>query len=258
MQGLAQTDKEQVTIQVAQDLIHLVSHQLLNSAGSLQLICDLWSELDALSAPHKAKTLHVLQREVNFLHRLGRYVLQFDRTSSSELLLNLKPVDMVDLIKHMLPSFQLQGPHREFESHYEADLPLVWGDVERLQDVLNNLVSNALKYSARFSPIIISIYRDNDRIRVSVTNSGSSIPASDEERIFTRFYRGQGHQQSGYGLGLYLAHRLVGQHGGRIWVESSPAKTTTFYFTLLPADQEQPIPTFDGNTDPVTLQVEVQ
>lgn len=246
MQSLAQTNEEQVTIQVGQDLIHLVSHQLLNSAGSLQLIYDLWSKPDALSVPHKAEVLHVLQHEVNFLHRLGRYILQLDLVSSSELLLNLKSVDMVDLIKQMLPSFQLQGLHREFESHYEADLPLVWGDAERLQDVLNNLVSNALKYSAPYSPIIISIQRDNDQARVSVTNHGSSIPAGDEERIFTRFYRGKGHQQSGYGLGLYLARRLVEQHGGRIWVESPSAEVTTFYFTLLLASQEQPIPTFDG------------
>jgi len=241
MQDLAQIDKEQVTIQVGQDLIHLVSHQLLNSAGSLQLIYELlWSESDALSIPQKAEVLQILQHEVDFLHRLGRYILQFDRTSNGELLLNFKPVDMVDLIQQMLPSFQLQGPAHDFESHYEAGLPLIWGDVERLQDVLNNLVSNALKYSAPFSPIVISMQRDNGQVRVSVTNSGSSIPVGDEERIFTRFYRGQGHQQAGYGLGLYLAHLLVGQHGGRIWVESSPAAVTSFYFTLLLADQEQP------------------
>jgi signal transduction histidine kinase len=223
---------------------------LLNSASKLQIIYDLWGgESNALSAPNKAETLQVLQHEANFLHRLGRYVLQLDVTSSNGLPLNLKPVDMVELIKQMLPSFQLQGPNREFESRFEADLPLVWGDVERLQDVLNNLVSNALKYSAPSSPIIISIHRANNQVRVSVSNSGSSIPAGDEEQIFTRFYRGQGHQQSGYGLGLYLARRLVEQHGGQIWVESSPAKTTTFYFTLLLAGQEQPLPAFDGNTD---------
>ena len=253
MQDLVQTDKEQVAIQVGHDLIHLVSHQLLNSAASLQIIYDLWSGSDALSAPHKTETLHVLQHEVNFLHRLGRYVLQLDRTSSGELLLNLKPVDMVELIKQMLPSFQLQGPHREFESYYEAGLPLVWGDVERLQDVLNNLVSNALKYSTPFSPINISTHRDNGQVRVSVTNTGSSIPAGDEERVFTRFYRGQGHQQTGYGLGLYLARRLVGQHGGRIWVESPSAEVTTFYFTLLLAGQEQPAPALLWNADPVML-----
>jgi two-component system phosphate regulon sensor histidine kinase PhoR len=253
MQSLIQTDKEQVTIQVGQDLVHLVSHQLLNSAASLQIIYDLWSRPEALPASHQAETLQVLQHEVNFLHRLGRYILQFDRTNSGEMLLHLKPVDMVDLIRQMLPSFKLQGPARDFESQFEADLPLIWGDVERLQDVLNNLVSNALKYSAPFSPINISIQRDNGQVRVSVTNSGSSIPVGDEERIFTRFYRGQGHPQAGYGLGLYLARLLVGQHGGRIWVESPSADVTTFYFTLFLASQEQPEPALLWNADPVTL-----
>ena len=137
--------------------------------------------------------LQVLQHEVNFLHRLGRYILQLDLTTNSELPLNLKPVDLPDLIKQMLPSFQLQDRKREFADYYEADLPLIWGNVERLQDVLNNLVSNALKYSAPFSPISISVHRANDQVRISVTNSGSSIPIGDEERIFARFYRGQGH-----------------------------------------------------------------
>lgn len=242
MQGLAQTDEKQATIEVGQDLVHLVSHQLLNAASSLQMIYHLLGDdSNPISASHRAEALQVLQHEVHFLHRLGRYILQFDRTSNGDLLLNLTPVDMAVLIKQMLPLFRLQGSNREFESHFEADLPLVWGDIERLQDVLNNLVSNALKYSAPLTPIIISVHRDNGQVRVSVTNSGPGIPVGDEERVFTRFYRGQGHQQEGYGLGLYLARRLVGQHGGRIWVESTPAEVTTFHFTLLRADQAQPI-----------------
>lgn len=240
MQALTQTDKEQVTIQVGLEFIHLISHQLLNSASNLQIIHDWWSEPEVLLVSDKADMLRVLQHEVSFLHRLGQYILQFDLASSSKLLLNLKVVNMVDLLKEMLPSFQFQGPSRDFESHYEADLPLVWGDAERLQDVLNNLVSNALKYSAPLSPISISVHRDNDQVRVSVTNSGSSIPAGDENRIFTKFYRGQGLHQSGYGLGLYLARSLIEQHGGRIWVESPAGDAvTTFYFSLPLADQKQ-------------------
>jgi hypothetical protein len=104
MQGLAQTDTEQVTIQVGQDLIHLVSHQLLNSANKLQIICGLWSEPDALPASHKAEVLEILQHEVDFLHHLGRDVLQLDLTSSVELPLNFNPVNLVDLIKQMLPA----------------------------------------------------------------------------------------------------------------------------------------------------------
>lgn len=120
--------------------------------------------------------------------------------------------------------------------------------------MLNNLVSNALKYSAPVSPIIISFHRDNDQARVSVTNSGSGIPAGDEERIFTRFYRGQEHQQPGYGLGLHLARRLVEQHGGRIWVESSSVEeVTTFYFTLLLVGQGQLVPPSSDEADLLIL-----
>jgi signal transduction histidine kinase len=252
MQGLIQRDQEQVTLQVEQDIVHLVSHQLLNSAYRLQIIYELWSDPEASLEQLQADALHILRHEVAYLHRLGRDVLQLDPTINAELPLDFKPVDLVDLIKQMLPSFQLQGPDREFESHYEADLPLVWGDVERLRDVLDNLVGNAVKYSVPFSSIIISIQRDYDQVKVSVTNFGSSIPAGDEERVFTKFYRGNGHRQPGYGLGLYLTRRLVEQHGGRIWAESSPAKTTTFHFTLLPAGPEQPVPPLSSNADPPT------
>jgi len=252
MQDLARTDTEQTTIQVGQDLIHLVSHQLINSANKLQIICGLWNESDALPAPDKAEVLEVLQHEVDFLHHLGRDVLQLDLKRGTELPLNLNPVNLVDLIKQMLPSFQLQGLDREFKSHYETDLPLVLGDAERLRDVLDNLISNAVKYSASFSPIIISMQRDDDRIRISITNFGSMIAAGDEERVFTKFYRGNGHSQPGYGLGLYLARRLVEQHGGRIWVESSLVKTTTFHFTLLPSGQGQPVSPLAGTPNPPT------
>jgi signal transduction histidine kinase len=250
MHGLNQRDKEQVTIQVEQDTIHLISHQLLNSVQKLQVIYELWSEPETSLEQLQADALHILRHEITYLHRLGRNVLQLDPAASSvELPLDLKPIDLVDLIKRMLPSFRLQGPDREFESHYEADLPPIWGDAERLRDVLDNLISNAVKYSAPFSSIIISMQRDDDQIRVSVTNFGSIIPAGDEERVFTKFYRGNGHSQPGCGLGLYLTRRLVEQHGGRIWAESSPAKTTTFHFTLLPAES---VPPLSSNADPPT------
>jgi len=252
MEGLNQQDQERAIVQVKQDIVHLVSHQLLNSAQKLQMVYEMWSERGASLEQLQAEALHILRHEVTYLHRLGRDVLQLDPTAGVEFRLNLKPVNLVDLIKQMLPSFQLQGPNREFESYYEADLPPVWGDAERLRDVLDNLVGNALKYSAPFGSIIISIQRDDDQIRVSVTNFGSMIPTGDEERVFTKFYRGNGHSQPGYGLGLYLTRRLVEQHGGRIWVESSPAKTTTFHFTLLPAGQEQPSSSLSGPAEPPT------
>jgi len=256
MQALNQPDQEQPAIQVEQEFIYLVSHQLLNSAQKLLTISEIWSEPEASLEQLQVDVLQVLRHEVTYLHRLSRDILHLDPTAKSELPFNLKFIDLVGLIEQMLPSFQLQGRDREFKNHYEADLPPVWGDAERLQDVLNNLVSNALKYSAPFSPIIISTQRADDQIKVSVTNSGSTIPAGDEERIFTKFYRGQGHHQPGDGLGLYLARRLVEQHGGRIWVESLSVEATTFYFTLPLVDQEQVGAPSTGNLGLLTLSVQ--
>ena len=252
MQSLNQRGQERVTIQVEQDVVHLISHQLLNSVQKLQIIYELWSAPDSSLGQLQAEALYILRHEVRYLHRLGQDILHLDPLAGVELSLNLNPVDMVDLLKQMLPSFQLQGPDREFQSFYEADLPPVWGDTERLRDVLDNLISNALKYSASCTPIVISIQKGDDQVKVSVTNFGSVISPDEQEQIFTKFYRGNGHSQPGYGLGLYLARRLVESHGGRIWAESSPAKTTTFHFTLLPVDQEQPVSPLSGTTNSPT------
>ncbi len=81
------------------------------------MIYELWSEPEASLEQFKADALHILRHEVTYLHRLGRDVLQLDPTASVELPLNLKPMDLVDLIRQMLPSFRLQGPDREFEIH---------------------------------------------------------------------------------------------------------------------------------------------
>ena len=257
MQSLNQRGQERVTIQVEQDVVHLISHQLLNSVQKLQIIYELWSAPDSSLGQLQAEALYILRHEVRYLHRLGQDILHLDPLAGVELSLNLNPVDMVDLLKQMLPSFQLQGPDREFQSFYEADLPPVWGDTERLRDVLDNLISNALKYSASCTPIVISIQKGDDQVKVSVTNFGSVISPDEQEQIFTKFYRGNGHSQPGYGLGLYLARRLVESHGGRIWVESSPAEeVTTFYFTLLSTGQEQLVLPFSGNADPPTLAVQ--
>ena len=240
MPRLKQKEKKQVTVQVAQDTVHLFSHQLLNSVTKLQLVCEMWSDSEAQLEQLQEETLHILRHEIRFLRRLGQNILQLDHTAGNELSVTLKPVNLVDLVKQIVFSFQLPEQSRKFESDYEAGLPLVWGDVQRLQDVLDNLISNALKYSEPFSPIRVAIQRDHEQARVSITNSGAAIPQGDEQRIFTKFYRGQEHQQPGFGLGLYLADHLIKQHGGRIWVESLPGeKTTTFHFTLLLADQTQ-------------------
>lgn len=117
----------------------------------------------------------------------------------------------------------------------EGPLPAVRVDLQRLEQILSNLVTNAAKYGAPDQPITVTLTGRADGAVVAVTNWGPGIPPEELPHLFQRFWRGGQAWQSGrqgLGLGLYIARRLVEAHGGTIWAESTPGQTTTFHFTL--------------------------
>jgi signal transduction histidine kinase len=110
----------------------------------------------------------------------------------------------------------------------------IWGDRERVGQVLTNLISNAIKYSPSAQQIVIKATDDKKAITISVQDFGVGIPASDLPNIFERFYRAEGKERQSYpglGLGLYIASEIVRRHKGKIWAESN-GKGSTFHFSL--------------------------
>ncbi len=106
-------------------------------------------------------------------------------------------------------------------------------DPDRLERVVVNLVSNALKYSPPGSPVQLSVRRAGDQVVTAVTDQGDGIPAEELPKIFGRYYRSQRtHSVEGTGLGLYIARLLVEAHHGRIHAESAVGRGSTFSFTL--------------------------
>jgi len=108
-------------------------------------------------------------------------------------------------------------------------------DPDRVHQVLDNLVSNAVKYGRPNAEIRIAWLDRGDCLEVVVTNQGAGIPAEEMPHLFSRFGRTHGaraHRTPGIGLGLYIARGLVEAHGGRIWAESVPGQSTSFHFTL--------------------------
>jgi signal transduction histidine kinase len=116
----------------------------------------------------------------------------------------------------------------------------VSADPFRVGQVVSNLVSNALKYSDAAAPVEVTVAQaGSDQAIVSVRDEGEGIPVSEQERVFERFHRVEGHmtrRTGGTGLGLYIAKRLVEAMHGRLWVVSSPGNGSTFSFSL-PAAQ---------------------
>ncbi len=146
-------------------------------------------------------------------------------------------VDVVDVVRRVVEQQTLVDADKHsitFAPHRDVVLSTI--DAARIEQVVNNLVSNALKYSPVGKPVTVSIdgMKDNpDTLVVSVCDEGYGINEEEQKYIFDRFYRGSSREKvDGLGLGLYIAHRIVTQHGGRMWLNSKQGEGSTFYFTL--------------------------
>ena len=110
----------------------------------------------------------------------------------------------------------------------------IFGDKDKLSQVLNNLISNAIKYSPKANSIIISTKVQKDGIELSVQDFGVGILVEEQQNVFERFYRVNGGKSTfpGMGIGLYICFEIITRQGGKIWVESSLDKGSTFYIWL--------------------------
>ncbi len=148
--------------------------------------------------------------------------------------LEFRDVDLTDLINGVMATTSALVRDKEIELHQQVapNLPLVQADRTRIRQVLLLLLANAAKFTEQGS-ITVSAWPDDGRVVISVSDTGVGIPLEDRERIFERFERGTwGPRTNGAGLGLALSKEFVEMHGGRIWVESTVGKGSTFTFTL--------------------------
>jgi signal transduction histidine kinase len=223
------------------ELISTVSHELRTPLtcirGALGLI---EHEVQTDLPPALKHLVHIGRTNCDRLIRLINDLLDLDKINAGQLELHLKDLVLPDVVQTTLnelaPMAEEHGVRVIGES--ESDLPTVYGDRDRLTQVVTNLVSNAIKFSPRRSTIIVRATTDastDDRLRVSVENPGDGIAPVDIARLFRPFHQvdsSDARARGGTGLGLAIAKAIVEQHGGTIGVESVPKVLTTFWFTL--------------------------
>ena len=217
------------------DFISNVSHELRTPLAALKALTETL-QAGALEDPPAAhRFLEQMETEVDSLSLMVNELLELSRIESGRVPLNLAPTPPLDIVYPAVDRLRLQAERAGLLLSVECaeDLPLVLADATRVQQVVVNLLHNAIKFTPSEGEVTVNVTRQDREVRFAISDTGIGIAAEDLPRIFERFYKvDRSRATSGTGLGLAIARHLVEAHGGRIWAESEVGKGSTFYFTI--------------------------
>jgi PAS domain S-box-containing protein len=233
----------------AQDVTHLHELQRMREEWTSVIAHDLKQPIGVITmAADFLPSLHHGQKndkEQDFTRRIAGAARTLARMVDDLLDLSLLEADRLKLERRLVDPRTLVKESVERLSQVIGDrhvtviegpkLAPVFADPMRIGQVLGNLISNAVKYGAAGTEIVVRVERHDGDAEISVTNHGAGIPPEELPRIFNRFIRSKtthGSGVPGLGLGLYISKGVIEAHGGRMWVESTPGETTTFHLTL--------------------------
>jgi two-component system sensor histidine kinase KdpD len=229
---LAELDAQASQVRAA--LFGSVTHDLRTPLASIKAA--VTSLLDA-DVPFDDEQRHELLRtileETDRLNRLVANLLDLSRIRTGALVPAKVPVEVGELVDAVVARLRAVVAGRPFEIRVRDELPEVWADPVQMDQVLSNLIENAVKFSPPASPISVTVSRWQDGVHVRVVDRGPGIPPDQREAVFEAFARGDADGvQPGTGLGLAIGRAIVGVHGGRIWAEETPGGGTTIVFEI--------------------------
>ena len=214
-----------------------VNHELRTPLTAIVGWTDLLME-ETLDEKTLRKGLSQVRQSARVLLALIDDLLDLARMDRGSLALDRKPVSLPDVIQRSIDTVRMMADGRLVSIIFApppASMSLVRADPLRLQQVLWNLLANAIKFSRRHGRIVVRVERDSERYLVSIEDDGIGIPAGELSHVFERFRQVDGsptRQHAGMGIGLALARSLVELHGGSIWADSIVGKGSRFTFTL--------------------------
>ena len=228
------------------DLLSMVSHELRTPLSTIKGYSTMLLEYDGrLENEERIKSLESIDRATDRLVGVVDHLLEMSRVDAGLLKLENELADPAALVEQAVAEARLRAPDQRLEADVPPDLPPVSMDVNRIRQVLDNLIDNALKYAADTKGVTVSARRREGELVFCVADHGPGIPAGELQAIFEDVPH-QGAAEPpvhGLGLGLSICKGLVEAHGGRIWAESQPGEGSQFYFTLpLGAQEEREMP----------------
>ncbi len=229
--------KERELDQLKDDFFSTISHELRTPLFSIQGFAQIMLEEPELDPTTRAEFLNTIHRQATQLSEMVNNLLDISKFEDGKLALDKTPLLVVDVINQTILKLQGYAHQQQVKlvPNLSATIPLIMADSRRLEQVLTNLIGNAIKFSAAREQVLISASFKNDEVLVCVKDNGIGIPAEALNSIFSRYYQVSNHSERsamGTGLGLHIAKQIVEAHGGRIWAESEAGHGSAFWFTL--------------------------
>lgn len=233
-------DQAQQATRDRDEMLGVVAHDLRNPLNTIFMASQLLLELiPEAEQPKHHRQLEIVKRAAGRMDQLIQDLLDVRRIEGGHLTLDRRPVDprivvgeAVDLLRPIAQASSLR-----LETEIAPQSPPVSVDPPRIQQVLSNLVGNAIKFTPAGGEISLRVTPVDGEVRFAVVDTGAGIAPDALPHIFGRFWQGKRADRRGIGLGLTIAKGIVEAHGGRIWVESQPGAGSSFYFTVPLAEQ---------------------
>lgn len=229
--------KERELDQLKDDFFSTISHELRTPLFSIQGFAQIMLEEETLDPATQREFLTTVQRQAQQLSEMVNNLLDLSKFDAGKMEFVQEPVALLDLLKQTISKLQGFAHQKEIKlvSGFPAHLPPIIGDKDRLEQVLTNLIGNAIKFSAAGQMVTISAAEDQAEILIAVKDHGIGIAAEELDEIFSRYYQANNKSERsamGSGLGLHIAKKIIEAHKGKIWAESEAGQGSTFCFTL--------------------------
>ena len=216
------------------DVLAVVAHDLRNPLNTVSMAVTLMLESTPPERVQERRQVEIVRRAADRMNRMIQDLLDVKRMESGRLTIDAKAEppsalvnDTIDMLRPLAA-----GSTIRLETNIDDNLPPVLADAARIQQVLSNLVGNAVKFTPRSGRITVCAERIDGEVRFGVIDTGPGIPPEHVPHIFGPFWQAKTSDRRGIGLGLAIAKGIVEAHNGRIWVESHVGLGSTFYFTL--------------------------
>jgi signal transduction histidine kinase len=220
--------------------VSVISHELQTPIAIIKGYASTLAREDAhWDAATARERLEAIEEEADRLSHLVQNILYASRIQAGGLKMEPEELDLSEVTRSVARRFRAHSPTLDISVRLPSRFPLVMADRERIEEVLMNLLDNAVKYSSREreGPTRVDVRGQvtDDEVIISVRDAGEGIPLREQGRIFDRFARLENtadRRTQGAGLGLYICRAIVAAHGGRIWVRSELGRGSTFSFSV--------------------------